>query len=213
MGFYHLRRTRYGMGDGFFVVVALGDSLTAGYRMRDPYAIDPRAPYPAQLETLLREKFRGKKQAFVVNAGVNGESTEGMLWRFSLAVIAEKPDAVIVWGGINDLGVARDPEQVMGNLAKLYESCREIGATPVACTLTPTRRTSPNMRRLNDMISAHASEKGLILADLFPGLADTEGNLRQEYSDDGAHLTQAGYRRVAEIILHALTPLIAEREP
>jgi lysophospholipase L1-like esterase len=201
------------MGDGFFVVVALGDSLTAGYRMRDPYAIDPRAPYPAQLETLLREKFRGKKQAFVVNAGVNGESTEGMLWRFSLAVIAEKPDAVIVWGGINDLGVARDPEQVMGNLAKLYESCREIGATPVACTLTPTRRTSPNMRRLNDMISAHASEKGLILADLFPGLADTEGNLRQEYSDDGAHLTQAGYRRVAEIILHALTPLIAEREP
>ena len=201
------------MGDGFFVVVALGDSLTAGYRMRDPYAIDPRAPYPAQLETLLREKFRGKKQAFVVNAGVNGESTEGMLWRFSLAVIAEKPDAVIVWGGINDLGVARDPEQVMGNLAKLYESCREIGATPVACTLTPTRRTSPNMRRLNDMISAHASEKGLILADLFPGLADTEGNLRQEYSDDSAHLTQAGYRRVAEIILHALTPLIAEREP
>jgi len=201
------------MGDGFFVVVALGDSLTAGYRMRDPYAIDPRAPYPAQLETLLREKFRGKKQAFVVNAGVNGESTEGMLWRFSLAVIAEKPDAVIVWGGINDLGAARDPEQVMGNLAKLYESCREIGATPVACTLTPTRRTNPNMRRLNDMISAHASEKGLILADLFPGLADTEGNLRQEYSDDGAHLTQAGYRRVAEIILHALTPLIAEREP
>jgi lysophospholipase L1-like esterase len=201
------------MGDGFFVVVALGDSLTAGYRMRDPYAIDPRAPYPAQLETLLREKFRGKKQAFVVNAGVNGESTEGMLWRFSLAVIAEKPDAVIVWGGINDLGAARNPEQVMGNLAKLYESCREIGATPVACTLTPTRRTSPNMRRLNDMISAHASEKGLILADLFPGLADTEGNLRQEYSDDGAHLTQAGYRRVAEIILHALTPLIVEREP
>lgn len=213
MGFYRLRRTRYGMGDGFFVVVALGDSLTAGYRMRDPYAIDPRAPYPAQLETLLREKFRGKKQAFVVNAGVNGESTEGMLWRFSLAVIAEKPDAVIVWGGINDLGAARNPEQVMGNLAKLYESCREIGATPVACTLTPTRRTSPNMRRLNDMISAHASEKGLILADLFPGLADTEGNLRQEYSDDSAHLTQAGYRRVAEIILHALTPLIAEREP
>jgi lysophospholipase L1-like esterase len=136
-----------------------------------------------------------------------------MLWRFSLAVIAEKPDAVIVWGGINDLGAARNPEQVMGNLAKLYESCREIGATPVACTLTPTRRTSPNMRRLNDMISAHASEKGLILADLFPGLADTEGNLRQEYSDDGAHLTQAGYRRVAEIILHALTPLIVEREP
>lgn len=212
MGFYHLRHTRYGMGDGFFVVVALGDSLTFGYRMRDPYAMDPRVPYPAQLETLLREKIKGRRQAFVVNAGVNGDSTDGMLWRFGRAVAPERPDVVVVWGGINDLGAARDTEQVMGNLAKLYESSIKIGATPVACTLTPTRRTSPNMMRLNDMIRAHAAEKGVILADLFPRLADKEGNLMQEYSDDGAHLTQAGYRRVAEVILTALAPIVEKME-
>jgi lysophospholipase L1-like esterase len=201
------------MGDGFFVVVALGDSLTAGYRVLDPYAIDPRVPYPAQLEALLRERLGGRAQSFVVNAGLNGDSTDGMLWRFGNAVAPEQPDAVVVGGGINDLGAARDPEAVMANLLKLYARCEEIGAKPVACTLTPTRRTSPNTITLNDLIRAHASEKDMALADLFPALADGDGNLRAEYSDDGVHLTPAGYRKVAETVLKALKPLITEMEP
>ncbi len=194
------------MGDDFFVVVALGDSLTFGYRMGDPYALDTRVPYPVQLEVMLHKRLNGRKQAFVINAGVNGDSTDGMIWRFGRVVAPEKPDVVVVWGGINDLGAARLPDAVMGNLVRLYGMCGEIGAKPVACTLTPTRRTSRGMLRLNDMIRAHASESGVALADLFPALADSEGNLRQEYSDDGAHLTQAGYRRVAEVILDKLEP-------
>jgi len=201
------------MGDGFFVVVALGDSLTAGYRTLDPYAVDPRVPYPAQLEALLRERLGGRVQAFVVNAGVNGDSTDGMLWRFGQAVAPERPDAVVVWGGINDLGAGRTPEAVMANLARLYAKCGEINAKPVACTLTPTRRTGPNMRELNDSIRAHASEKGLALADLFPALSDDNGNLKAEYSDDGVHLTPAGYRKVAETVLKALEQLFSGMEP
>ena len=191
------------MGTDFFVVVALGDSLTFGYRMRDPYAMDPRVPYPAQLEALLREK-RKQRQVFVVNTGVNGDTTDGMLERFGRIVASEKPDVVVVWGGINDLGAARMPEQVMGNLVKLYAMCKGIGAKSVACTVTPTSHTSPKMRRLNDLIRAHASEEDLALADIFPALADADGNLRREYSDDGAHLTAEGYRVVAEVVFHAI---------
>ena len=198
------------MGDGVFIVVALGDSLTAGYRANDPYAIDRRTPYPTQLKTLLREKLKGQTQAFVVNAGVNGDSTDEMLWRFNQAVAAERPDAVVVWGGINDLGAAKDPKSIMSNLAELYSKCGRIGAVPVACTLTPTQHTSPNMRQLNSMIRAYASVKVVALADLFPELADEDGNLRQEYSDDGVHLIQAGYRRVAKIILDSLIPILAK---
>ncbi len=203
------------MRDGFLVVVALGDSLTAGYRASDPYSIDRRVPYPYQLEELIRQRvaLRGSGvQAFVVNAGINGDSTEGMLERFDRSVEAEKPDAVVVWGGINDLGAGRGAEGAMVNLARLYSRCTAIRATPVACTLTPTRRTSAGMLRLNAMIRAHASEKVLILADLYTALADEGGNLRVEYSDDGAHLTPAGYRRVAEETLSALDPLVANME-
>ena len=196
------------MADGALVVVALGDSLTAGYRTLDPYAIDPRVPYPAQLMTLINGRLKGQAQAFVINAGVNGDDTNGMLRRFRQSVAIEKPEIVVIWGGINDLGAAKDPEQVMENLTKLYDLCGETGATPVTCTLTPTRLTSTKIRRLNELIRAYASEKDLVLADLFSGLVDMEGNLRQEYSDDGVHLTQAGYRRIAEIVLGAIVPLI-----
>ncbi len=200
------------MGDEFFVVAALGDSLTRGYRMRDPYAVDPRVPYPAQLEMLLRVRLGGRL-VFVVNAGLNGDLTEGMIGRFGRDVADERPDVVVVWGGINDLGHSRMPERVMTNLARLYDMCGEIKATPIACTITPTSHTSPNMMRLNEMIRAYASERGIILADLYPALADGEGNLRQKYSDDGAHLTTEGYRRVAEVVLEALTPILPGPQP
>lgn len=196
------------MADDVLVVVALGDSLTAGYRTVDPYALDPRVPYPAQLMTLINGRLKGHTQAFVINAGINGDDTNGMLWRFRQTVATEKPEIVVIWGGINDLGAAKEPEQVMENLTKLYYLCRETGATPVACTLTPTRLTSTKIRRLNELIRAYSSEKGLVLVDLFSGLVDVEGNLRQEYSDDGVHLTQAGYGRIAEIVLGAIVPLI-----
>jgi len=196
------------MADGALVVVALGDSLTAGYRTLDPYAIDPRVPYPAQLMTLINGRLKGQTQALVINAGVNGDDTNGMLRRFRQSVAIEKPEIVVIWGGINDLGAANDPEQVMENLTKLYDLCGETGATPVTCTLTPTRLTSTKIRRLNELIRAYASEKGLVLVDLFYGLVDMEDNLRQEYSDDGVHLTQEGYKRIAEIVLGAIAPLI-----
>jgi lysophospholipase L1-like esterase len=199
------------MGDEFFVVAALGDSLTRGYRMRDPFAMDPRVPYPAQLEMLLRVKLG--RMVFVVNAGVNADLTEGMIGRFNVDVASERPDAIVVWGGINDLGHARKPEHVMANLAKLYGMCTEIKAIPIGCTLAPTRYTSTAMLQLNDMIRAYASDKGIILADLYPAFADAEGNLRQEYSDDGAHLTFEGYRRVAEVVLDALTPILPKKSP
>jgi acyl-CoA thioesterase-1 len=196
------------MADDVLVVAALGDSLTAGYRTVDPYALDPRVPYPAQLMTLINGRLKGHTQAFVINAGINGDDTNGMLWRFRQTVATEKPEIVVIWGGINDLGAAKEPEQVMENLTKLYYLCRETGATPVACTLTPTRPTSTKIRHLNELIRAYSSEKGLVLVDLFSGLVDVEGNLRQEYSDDGVHLTQAGYGRIAEIVLGAIVPLI-----
>jgi acyl-CoA thioesterase-1 len=196
------------MADDVLVVAALGDSLTAGYRTVDPYALDPRVPYPAQLMTLINGRLKGHTQAFVINAGINGDDTNGMLWRFRQTVATEKPEIVVIWGGINDLGAAKEPEQVMENLTKLYYLCRETGATPVACTLTPTRPTSTKIRHLNELIRAYSSEKGLVLVDLFSGLVDVEGNLRQGYSDDGVHLTQAGYGRIAEIVLGAIVPLI-----
>ena len=202
-----------GSEESHFVVVALGDSLTAGYRFMDPYAMDPRVPYPAQLEAMIGAAFMRSGRstlAFVVNAGVNGDFTDGMLERFERDVVAERPDIVVVWGGVNDLGVGRKPEQVIGNLLKLHEMARASGVEPVACTLTPMSHTSDAMRKLNELVRKNCTENGTRLADLFPQFANVDDNLKLEYSDDGSHLTAEGYRLVAKIVYDTIRPIWSE---
>ena len=39
----------------------------------------------------------------VINCGVGGEETSGMLKRFDSDVAAIRPDAVLIWGHVNDI--------------------------------------------------------------------------------------------------------------
>jgi acyl-CoA thioesterase I len=58
-------------------IVALGASSTAGY------GVGMQAAYPAQLEEILRAKGRPMT---VINAGISGDTTGGVLARLSAAV-------------------------------------------------------------------------------------------------------------------------------
>src|SRR5471030_1575766 len=73
-------------------IVALGASNTYGKGVARNQA------YPAQLETILRAKGSG---VHVVNAGINGDTTEGMLRRLDQAV-PKGTSAVILQPGGND---------------------------------------------------------------------------------------------------------------
>jgi len=74
-------------------VVALGASNTAGK------GVAPQEAYPAQLEAMLRAKgYNGH----VVNAGLNGDTTAGMLARLDSAV-PNGTRVVILQPGGNDL--------------------------------------------------------------------------------------------------------------
>ena len=81
-------------------VVALGASNTAGK------GVAPQEAYPAQLEAMLRAKgYNGH----VVNAGLNGDTTAGMLARLDSAV-PNGTRVVILQPGGNDFrrrGAAR----------------------------------------------------------------------------------------------------------
>src|SRR5262245_38457235 len=81
-------------------IVALGDSLTAGYRIAAGDA------FPVQLERALRAKGHAVE---VVNAGVSGDTAAGGLARLDWAVPAGT-EAVIVELGANDALRGVDPE-------------------------------------------------------------------------------------------------------
>jgi lysophospholipase L1-like esterase len=201
----------------FVAFVCLGDSLTVGYQSPSLYGGYVETPYTDMLEPMARVRLQelGLKgyEAFFINKGINGDSTDGMLGRFRTSVEAERPDYVIIWAGINDLYAGREPRQVMENLTRLYARALETGSKPIACTLTPTEADdgmNARIKELNALITEYCDDKGIMIVDLFSSLAGPDGRLNPLYSDDGVHPSPQGYAAVARTVFDEVVSFILE---
>ena len=87
------------------VVVAFGDSLTAGVD------VSPNETYPAWLADRLGCR--------VVNSGVPGERTDAGLRRLPEVLRQYQPDLVILCPGGNDLLQRRDEGEIIANLERM----------------------------------------------------------------------------------------------
>jgi len=100
------------------VILALGDSLTAGY------GLTQQDSFPARLQAALRTTGI---EARVVNAGVSGDTSAGALRRVDW-LMTQKPDLVIVEFGANDGLRGLDPAETKRNLDSLIVRVRQQGA-------------------------------------------------------------------------------------
>lgn len=197
------------------LIVCFGDSLTAGYQTPSPS--NPSAkdtPYGEVLQEQLG------KRASVEVSGVCGEVTGEMLLRFRASVLARHPTVVIILGGTNDLGWNADPAEIMRNLLKMYELARANSIVPVPVTVPSIRvdlggdnpdaaswlaQHIQRRQRLNALIAEYAASKGLPYLDLFTATAEPDSlMLAQPYSNDGLHLTTAGYRLFGQLAYERL---------
>ena len=108
-----------------YKIVCFGDSLTLRY------------------VPVFEQKFRERYPAIsatIVNAGVSGETSREALRRLP-SVLKERPDAVVVGFGMNDLGKegARHVSQpeFEGNLVQMIRETEGIGARVLLLTLNP----------------------------------------------------------------------------
>jgi acyl-CoA thioesterase-1 len=99
------------------IIVAIGASNTTGW------GVPASKNYPAQLQTLLRA--RGY-QADVQNAGVNFDTTNGMLARIDGAV-PDNASLVIIQPGGNDLRFFGTRERRAANIAAMVAKMRARG--------------------------------------------------------------------------------------
>src|SRR5208337_1008096 len=117
-------------------IVALGDSLTVGETGFSDS--DESASYPRYLETLAKQhltSLRSGVEINMVNRGINGDLTSGMLERFSRDVVDEKADYVIILGGTNDIGWGFDLAMIAHNLTTMYDAALNEGVVPVVCSV------------------------------------------------------------------------------
>jgi acyl-CoA thioesterase-1 len=178
------------------VIVALGDSLTAGLGVARDEA------YPALLEARLRQAGYAYR---VVNAGVSGDTSAGGLRRLDW-VLRSRPEIVIVALGAND-GLRGQPvEALRDNLTAVVARLREAGvrALLVGMRLPPNYGESYASEFAGAFRSVARATSVAFLPFLLAGVAG-DPSLNQA---DGIHPNAAGHRVVAEHVWPALQPLL-----
>ena len=178
-------------------IVALGDSLTAGY------GIAANLAFPAQLERALREKGHAVE---ILNAGVSGDTASGGLARLDWSV-PEGTDAVIVELGANDALRGIDPAVTRKALDAILKRLAERKIPVLLCGM----RAPPNLgadygKDFDGIFPALAEQYGALLYPFF--LSDVAA-VRSLNLPDGLHPTGEGIAAIVRGILPKAEELIA----
>ena len=163
-------------------VAFIGDSLTDGY--------DLPTYYP---------------QYLTVNRGIGGDTTHGLEARLDVSVYALKPKVAVMLIGANN------PYTMFENYERILAGFKENIPQTSIVLLSMTSMGSEwgknnNLAAFNSMkIKALAEKYGYSFVDVYTPLLNLEtGEIYDEYTTDGGHLTPLGYR----VLTDAVTPVL-----
>ena len=161
--------------------VFLGDSLTQKWDRR------------------LWERYFAPRGA--LNAGVNGDRTEHVLWRIEHGNIdRQQPTIAVLLIGTNDIGRNRSADIIAEGVRDILTVLRSRLSTTRILLLGVLPRSewpSSDRRRqvteVNRLIGTCADREHVFYADVGNVLLDSAGRLIPEVSPDGVHLSEHGY--------------------
>jgi acyl-CoA thioesterase-1 len=182
-------------------LVALGDSLTAGYRL------PADAAFPAVLERALKAKGRAVELA---NAGVSGDTTTGGLDRLDWSV-PDGTDGVILELGANDMLRGTDPAVARKALETIVARLKERGIPVLLAGMLAAPNLGTEYRARFDAIYPDlAKAHGLVLYPFF--LEGVTGN-RAHTMEDGLHPNAKGVETVVAGILPTVETFLDRLKP
>ena len=189
-------------------VVALGDSLTAGY------GLPPEEGLVPQLESWLRD--RGADVA-VQNAGVSGDTTAGGLARLDWA-LGPGADALIVTLGGNDMLRGLSPSEVRANLDAILTAADAKGVPVLLVAMSAPANFGPGYKAEFDAVypDLAAAHGALLAPDFFAGFVAAGASMRDPASyagwmqADGIHPNAEGVRLVVEGLGPKVLELLAK---
>ncbi len=178
-------------------ILALGDSLTAGYGL-------PAAQgFTVRLEAALRAK---NIAATVINGGVSGDTSAGGLARLDW-MLADRPTHAIVELGANDGLRGLDPAQMEKNLDAILSKLTAAGVK----VLFTGMRAPPNFgaayTQAFDTVFPRLAERHKVA--FYPFFLDGVAANPQLNQADGIHPNEAGVNAVIERILPSVLSLLA----
>ena len=178
-------------------LVALGDSLTAGYGM------PAGAAFPGVLERALKEK--GFDVA-ITNAGVSGDTATGGRDRVDWSV-PEGTDGVILELGANDMLRGTDPAVTEAALEGIITRLKDRGIAVMLTGMKAARNLGPDyVARFEAIYPRLAERHGLVL---YPFFLDGVATDRSLALPDGLHPNAKGVERIVAGILPSVETFLA----
>lgn len=182
-------------------VLALGDSLTAGYGLMDHDGFVPK------MRTWLEEQGLNVR---LVNAGVSGDTTAGGLSRVEWSLTPATEALIVALGG-NDLLRGIDPAVSRANLEGILKIAEAKGLDVLIVGMEAPGNYGPEYKAEFDAMYPELAEAydALYFPRFFEGLysvGNTPAELTEVMQMDGIHPNAEG----VDLIVEAMGPAVAE---
>jgi len=173
-------------------ILALGTSITQGY------GLPPGTEFTVQLQAALK---RDGIEAVVTNAGVSGDTSAGGLARLDWS-LADRPDAVILELGGNDMLRAIAPAETEKNLRAILARLKAAHIKVLLAGMHAQRNLGPDYVKQFDAIYPRlAHETGVLF---YPFVLDGVALNPKLNQADGMHPNPAGVK----VMVARMLPLV-----
>jgi endoglucanase len=147
----------------------------------------------------------------VLNRGISGDITYGVLKRLD-EVTRHQPSRLFILIGINDIGKGTPSDVIADNYRRIVREVQAAspGTRIYVQSILPVNPQHPRFPRaydrqdqvleVNRRLREIAASTGVRFIDLAPAVTDAQGRLAEQYTYDGLHLNEAGYRAWADLL-------------
>ena len=178
------------------VVLAFGDSLTAGYGVKDEES------YPSKLQEKISSAGFPHK---VVNAGVSGDTTAGGVRRIRW-LMKHEPEIVILALGANDGLRGLSIDEMRKNLEIMITICREHNAQILLAGMKALPNYGEDYMREFETVFPELAEKHDLI--FLPFLLEGVAGEREYTQSDGLHPLASGYSIITDLVWQLLKPML-----
>lgn len=185
-------------------IICIGDSLTYGYRVNE--------------EEKWTHLFSNDTGIELINRGVLGDSTAGMIMRFYSEIISTRPNAVFIMGGSNDFLMNRNLDSVKNNIKHLIKEAKQfnlkilLGIQPPMVPHLAERlwASGVNYEEINrkiayysEWVKNYSAEEMFSYIDFYDEFTSDVHYSLEEYYIDGLHLNSKGHKLMYKIAVDA----------
>ena len=189
-------------------LICHGDSLTL------PDELDRASIWPSLVERRLKIN--------VINSGIGGDTSGGLLSRFYPGVVQHRPDVVLIMGGTNDLWWDLEIKMIVANIFSMTCQAEHHDIVPLVGLPLPIvvekaceqefaapeggyDNCTEKLASLAKTLARATKQNDIVCLDFYHPFCDKSGSaMGKFFLDDGLHPNKEGHRQMAEITIKIL---------